>query len=213
MFTIRKRFQDCLESVAEKEYIGINYAVDALETYKAIFPNKDVSYVDADMYSPLLYKFWGEYLLKNNIISQYEIIVRNYRYVISVTYGVDNKTVILGSDSLLSVGKSNVSDIGKHRYIGGFALWPSYRGGINFRKNRYKDDIFKTLEDISRFYELGEKEYKGVITPRDYAWFNYLGKDFFTIFSFDDYHKYAGKLEELESNRTNIMNEKLRLID
>ena len=193
-----------IKTCASKEYIGINYEKDAKVAYKYIYPDKSEDYVDPDFYSPLLYKTWGELLKKKGVIESYCILVKNYRYVIEVKYLYRQcqQKKILGADGLMSISKCN-DDIEKHKNIGGFALWPSHRGGINFRKNRYQDDIFKTLEDIEMFYK-DIKKYNGVIPRKDYEWFEYLGtKGKFTdIFFFRDYDSY-GDLLSFENYRTN----------
>ena len=101
----------------------MNYEDDARDAYKYIHPSKNANYVDPDLYSPLLYKIWGEILKKKNIIESYIIIIKHYRYAIKVEYISEQsqKTIILGSDGLLSIRKC-INDIKKHRYIGGFAL-------------------------------------------------------------------------------------------
>lgn len=212
METIKERFNNYLSLSKRKNYIGINYAQDALEAYKYIYPDKNEDYVDADMYSPLLYKFWGEYLKKMNVIIKYSVEFRNYRYVLNAHY-TDNKTIILGSDGLMSIGKCGIEKIYSHKFIGGFALWPSHRGGINFRKNRYNDDIFLTLDDINKFRPLENEQYKGVIPKIDYDWFNHIASKvtggFFHAFSFDEYEKYKdtnyNNLLAFENYRTQKM--------
>lgn len=201
--TIKDRMKRYIEIGISKKYIDINYEEDALDACKYIYPSKNEDYVDSDLYSPLLYKTWGELLKKKDIIESYSVIFKDYRYVLKVEYVYEKcqKTLILGSDCLLSKNKC-VGDIKEHRYIGGFALWPSHRGGINFRKNWYNDDIFKTLEDIEKFY-LNTVTYKGVIPERDYEWFNYLNEKggFIDIFFFRDYGKYK-ELLDFENYRT-----------
>ena len=204
MFTIIGRMRQYIEICALKEYIGVNYENDAKVAYQYIFPNKNEDYVDPDFYSQLLYKTWGDLLKKKGVIESYRILVKNYRYVIEVKYLYRQcqKKKILGSDGLMSIGKCN-DDIEKHKNIGGFALWPSHRGGINFRKNRYQDDIFKTLEDIEMFYK-DAKKYKGVIPRRDYEWFEYLGtKGGFSDIFFFRHHDSYGDVLSFENYRTN----------
>lgn len=208
MSSIITRMNKRINICTMAECLEVNFADDAQETYRDIFPSKNEEYVDPDLYSPLLYKFWGELLKKKGIIESYDIITKNYRYVIKVEYVHKQcrKSIILGSDGLMSIGKCT-DDIKKHRYIGGFALWPSHRGGINFRKNRHSDDIFKTLDDIDKFYRIENKdEYKGVIPKSDYEWFDYLKEkgDFMSIFFFDGYVKYENLLS-FENDRTKKM--------
>lgn len=200
--------REYIDSCTLKEYIGVNYEDNACEAYKYIYPSKNENYVDPDLYSPLLYKTWGELLKKKGVIESYSIVIKDYRYIIEVEYVYKEcrKTIILGSDGLLSVGKC-VDDIREHRYVGGFALWPSHRGGINFRKNRYKDDIFRTLEDVECFCQNLSK-YEGVIPERDYEWFNYLKEKggFMDIFFFKEYKLYKDLLA-FENYRTKEINE------
>lgn len=196
-------FRECLEASKDKQYLGINFEEDALATYKEI-TKESIEYVDADLYSPLLYRFWGDFLKNKKVISEYSIDIvkeKDYRYVLNVCYD-DNKHIKLGSDSLLSIGKSEGEDILMHRFAGGFILWPSHRGGINFRKNRYNDDIFLTLDDISKYYSCSK--YEGVIPEIDFEWFNYLKTvgDFFDIFFLNEYEKYRDNLLGFEKHRT-----------
>lgn len=206
MCTIKQRFIDYLEKSQNREFIGANYLDDALNAFRYIYPNKQVEYADPDLYSPLLYRMWGELLIKKGIIDEFSVIFKNYRYIMDAKYD-NGKSITLGSDGLLSFSKRKNESIYEHRYIGGFALWPSHRGGINFRKNRYHDDIFKTLTDIHTFYETGYKEYSGVIPQKDYDWFKYLRdwENFSNIFYFDDYSMYENELLEYEAKRTKDM--------
>ena len=190
MPTIVGRMRNCINFYKSQDFGNkkINYESDAQNIYNYVFKNNSEEYVDADMFSVLLYKTWGELLMKKGIIKAYNILVKNYRYVLEAVYEDEqcSKPIILGSDGLVSVKKCN-DDINEHRYIGGFALWPSHKGGINFRKNRYGDNIFKTLEDIEGFYN-DRDNYQGVIPEEDYEWFEYLGKKdgFAETFFFED---------------------------
>ncbi len=203
MSTIKGRMQEYIGICMLKDYIDVNYESDAKDAYKHIYPSRNENYVDPDYYSPLLYKTWGDLLKKKDIIGSYDILVKDYRYVIKAEYEYKQcqKDIILGSDGLMSIGKC-VNGIEKHKNIGGFALWLSHRGGINFRKNRYKDDIFLTLEDIEKFYTTKEK-YDGVIPKSDYEWFGYLKEkgDFVDIFFYKDYKSYKNLLD-FENYRT-----------
>ena len=205
--TIRERMRECIEDGDRKSFLSkdLNYAKDAQETYKYIYPLRDKLYVDPDMYSPLLYKAWGELLLKKNIISSYKIVEKNYRYVIQAEYSFNEQSnpIILGSDGVISVRKCGENNIEQHKFIGGFVLWPSHKGGINFRKNRYKDDLFKTLKDVERFYE-DSRNYKGVIPEADYGWFEYLNTKggYIDIFFLSDYERYRENIVDFEKKRT-----------
>lgn len=203
MSTIKGRMNNYIEISAAKEFLGINYEDDAEEAYKYIYPSRYVSYVDPDLYSPLLYRTWGELLQKKGIIESYDILEKRYRYVIKVqyTYMQNIEYEILGSDGLMSISKC-ADSIEQHKEIGGFALWPSHSGGINFRKNRYKDDIFRTLHDIEMFYK-NPKEYRGVIPKQDYKWFLHLGENggIMDVFFFSAYEKYNDLLD-FERDRT-----------
>lgn len=201
--TIKGRMNNYIGISALKEYLDINYEEDAKEAYEYIYPSRYKAYVVPDLYSPLLYRIWGELLKKKGVVETYEIFVKDYRYVIRGKYIYQQNTEyeILGSDGLMSISKC-VDGIKLHKYIGGFALWPSHSGGINFRKNRYKDDIFKTLHDIEMFYK-NPKEYRGVIPEQDYKWFLHLGENggFMDVFFFSDYEKYNNLLD-FEKDRT-----------
>lgn len=203
MSTIKDRMNDYIEISVLKEYLDVNYVDDAKEAYEYIYPSRYKMYVDPDLYSPLLYRTWGELLKKKGVVETYEIFVKDYRYVLKVKYVYQQNTEyeILGSDGLMSISKCTDS-IEQHKEIGGFALWPSHSGGINFRKNRYKDDIVKTLYDIEMFYK-NPKEYRGVIPEQDYKWFLHLGEKggFMNIFFFSDYENYADLLD-FEKART-----------
>ena len=203
MSTIKDRMNDYIEISVLKEYLDVNYEDDAKEAYEYIYPSRYKMYVDPDLYSPLLYRTWGELLKKKGVVETYEIFVKDYRYVLKVKYVYQQNTEYetLGSDGLMSISKCTDS-IEQHKEIGGFALWPSHSGGINFRKNRYKDDIFKTLYDIEMFYK-NPKEYRGVIPEQDYKWFLHLGEKggFMNIFFFSAYENYADLLD-FEKART-----------
>lgn len=203
MSTIIGRMRQYLSDSQCENYIGINYLDDAINAVKKIKETDYEPYADSDYYSPLLYKLWGEILVKKGTLNSYSIEIKNYRYVLNGIWG-NNQEIILGTDALLSINKySGSADIRDFRYAGGFALWPSHRGGINFRKNRYNDDIFLTLEDIEKYY-IDKNKYKGVIPQADFKWFDNIG-DFKDMFFFEDYGSYKGDLMLFEKVRTEKM--------
>ena len=187
--TIIGRMRVYLDEYMDQEYIGVNYEDDAIRAYRYIYQNDKKEYADPDYYSPLLYKTWGELLKKKDVIESYRISIKGYRYVLEAEYCCkkERKHIMLGSDGLQSVGNC-IGNIKAHKEIGGFALWPSHQGGINFRKNRFGDDIFQTLNDIETFY-VDPGHYKGVIPEEDYDWFRYLDMKggFMNIFFFEGF--------------------------
>ena len=203
MSTIIGRMRQYLLDSKNKEYIGINYLDDAINAIKEIKKINNVEFVDSDFYSPLLYELWGEILLKKKVLKSYLIEVKDYRYIMRGVWG-NSQEIILGTDALLSNKKNLVNGyryIREFRYAGGFAIWPSHRGGINFRKNRYNDNIFLTLDDIEKYYQ-NPSNYEGVIPKVDFNWFKYIGDNFNDVFFFEDYKIYRNDLLAFENVRS-----------
>lgn len=195
------RMRQYLEESKDKKLGILNYEDDAKQAFSYIFLSDEI-YVDPDLYSPLLYKMWGEYLINRGIINSYEIIIKNYRYLLEAEYTYNNEVISirLGSDALVSY-KNCKDSVYEHRRIGGFALWPSHRGGINFRRNRYKDNIFEALKDIEKY---NNKSYTGIIPQSDFEWFTYLNEhgNILKVFCFEDYKNYVNNLLDFEKIRT-----------
>lgn len=99
-------------------------------------------------------------------------------------------------------------------------LWPSHKGGINFRKNRFNDRFDYTLKEIQKYYSNIDKT--DFIPDIDKPWFDYLGHKFpgdgfnsfchcfsidqsiIDITNFNEYN-YQTQLSVYINNRTNEM--------
>lgn len=137
-------------------------------------------YNDPDQYSLVLYMVFGKFLLKQNVLTDYEIICKNYTFAIKGKYKQDehDKEVILGTDGI-SINKINNYhyDIKHYKKLGGFLIWPRHANSINQLKGiRLGDRWDKTMQEVEKFYNNDNEANRLIINQEDIVWMNYIGK-------------------------------------